>query len=174
MTSTIANYEIQYPDQTDPAFKTIRSLLTETPLSLIQLQVLRDAIEEEIQRERAEYHLFMVGDRHRENARAQFGILCQVLELNSIGVIRLRPVRNNGELNWTITHRNWLVSADLVLRATDDTWEIRAIKHSPRKRGIMTVKEKQDTIALNDISLTAILKGQGIDLSELGGWKLAS
>lgn len=170
----ISNYAIQSPDQTDAAFNAIRILITETPLSLCKLQVLRDAIESEIKRERLEYHLFMVGDREREYERAQFGVLCQVLELNSIGVIRLRPVRDNGELSWTITHRKWLVSALLVLRATDDTWEIRAISHSPRKRQIMTVKEKQDTIALNDISLTAILKGQGIDLAGLGGWKLAS
>ena len=174
MTNTIANYTIQYPDQTDEAFKTIRSLITETPLSLCKLQVLRDAIENEIRMERDEYYLFQVGDRAREDVRGQFGVLCQVLELNSIGVIRLRPERDNGELKWTISHRGWQVSAILVLRATDDTWEIRPIVHSNSKRQIMTVKEKQDTIALNDTSLTALLKAQGVDLAGLGGWKVAS
>lgn len=171
MTNTIANYKIQYPDQTKQAFGDVTNQILDTPFSLIQLQNLRDTIEQKLKQERDEYYLFMVGDRVREDARAQFGILCQVLELNSIGVIRMRPVRDNGELSWTITHRNWLVSAILVLRATDDTWEIRAIEHSARKRGIMTVKEKQDTIAFNDTSLTALLKGKDVDLAN---WKLAS
>jgi hypothetical protein len=172
--TTIENYAIQYPDQTDEAFTVIRNLITETPLSLCRLQVLRDAIENEIRLERDQYHLFTVGNRTRDAVRGQFGVLCQVLELNSIGVIRLRPERDNGELKWTITHRSWLVSAILVLRATDDTWEIRPIVHSKSKRKIMTVKEKQDTIALNDISLNALLKKQGVDLDGLGGWKVAS
>ena len=177
MTNAIANYKIRTPGETKEAFADVTSQIFDTPFSLIQLQNLRDVVEQKLKQERDEYYLFMVGDRVREDARAQFGILCQVLELNSIGVIRLRPVRDsgdNGELRWTITHRGWLVSAILVLRATDDTWEIRPIEHSNRKRQIMTVKENQDTIALNDTSLTALLKGQGVDLAGLGGWKVAS
>lgn len=172
----LTTYNIKYPDQTKAAFNEITSQILETPLSLIQLQCLRNTIEQKLKEEQDEYYLFMVGDRVREDARAQFGVLCQALEMNSIGVIRLRPVRNSGddgELSWTITQRSRLVSAMLVLRASDDTWEVRPIPLSDRKRAAMTLRETQDTNALNTLSLTAILFSQGISIEGLGGWKLA-
>lgn len=171
------NYQIKFPDETAPAFGDITSQILDTPLSLIQLQNLRDTIEQKLKEERDEYYLFMVGDRAREYARQQFGVLCQALEMNSIGVIRLRPVRDIGEdgiLAWTITQRSKLASAMLVLRASDDTWEVRPIPLTERKRSTMTQKEVQDTAALNALSLTAILFSQGIDPDRLGGFKLAS
>lgn len=175
----LTTYNINYPGQTKAAFNEITSQILDTPLSLIQLQCLRETIEQKLKEERDEYYLFMVGDRVREDMRSQFGVLCQALEMNSIGVVRLRPNRivdsgDNGVLSWTITQRSNLASAILALRANDDTWEVRPIALSERKRAAMTVRETQDTNALNALSLTAILFSQGIPLEGLGGWKVAS
>lgn len=171
------NYRIQYPDDAKAATDEIAAQIADMPFSLCQLQYLRNTIEQRLEEERKEYQLFMVGDRAREHLQQQFVVLCQALEMNSIGVMRMLPVRDSGDsglLRWTITHRSSLASAMLVLRASDDVWEIRAIEPTQRASSAMAPKQREAKAALDRTSLTQILESQGVSLAGLQGWKLAS
>lgn len=161
------------PENHREYFDELKTKLFESPLTIAELTCLRSLVEDQLKAEWDQFHLFTIGDRQRENVRNQFYVLGQALELDRISYARPQPERHNGVIKWNIYNRRTDVYAVLVLSGTDDTWSIEPIVYSKRKLGIMTPKEKQDTLAFNGYSLKNLLINQGVDLEGLGGWKVA-
>jgi hypothetical protein len=161
-----------YPEYHRQYFDHIKTQLSQAPLTIPELTCLGHLIEQQLILERQQVHLFTVGNREREHLRHQFFVLNQVLELDAIQVGPLFAERDNGALKWRLYHRKKQVKAVLALSALDDSWGIEPFPIGDARRRIMTVKEVRDTNDLGNYSLRSALLKRGVDLEDLGGWKV--
>jgi hypothetical protein len=134
------------------------------PLTLEEMQSLRDILDLAIAREKEDLDLFAISPSDlRANLRWQFDKLHELLAGAGINVSENAGKNESGVIRWTITRRIKRSEAAILRLSKEGVWSIEP-------RGIQTPPEGH----IATLSLTHLLQKNQVDLATLGGWNLAT